>query len=82
MPGGSHMDPTVQFILQLGVLIVLTLSLHVPAPHETFARLVIAEEMLTLRSMLHMAQEGSQLDAMEHDLIARLFAGDQKDEPS
>ena len=52
-----------------------SLALVVAAQYETLARLVIAEEMLTLRSMLHMAQESVNLDAMEHDLIASLFSG-------
>jgi Kef-type K+ transport system membrane component KefB len=52
-----------------------TVSLHVAAQYETLARLVIAEEMLTLRSMLHLAQENANLDTMEHDLVASLFAG-------
>jgi Kef-type K+ transport system membrane component KefB len=57
-----------------------TLALHVPAQYETLARLVIAEEMLTLRSMLHLAQESANLDTMEHDLVADLFAGGHPDE--
>jgi len=56
-----------------------TLALHVPAQYETLARLVIAEEMLTLRSMLHLAQESANLDTMEHDLVADLFAGGHPD---
>ena len=43
--------------------------------NETLARLIVAEEMLTLRSMLHMVQESVNLDSMEHDLISSLFAG-------
>jgi len=57
-----------------------TLALHVPARYETLARLIIAEEMLTLRSMLHLAQESANLDTMEHDLVADLFAGGHPDE--
>jgi len=45
---------------------------------ETLARLVVAEEMLSLRSMLHMARENGDLDSMEHNLIAELF-GKPKD---
>ena len=45
--------------------------------HETLARLIIAEEMLSLRSMLHMAQENADLDSMEHNLIAELFGKTQ-----
>ena len=45
--------------------------------YETLARLVIAEEMLSLRSMLHMAQENGNLDSMEHNLIAELFGKPQ-----
>jgi len=45
--------------------------------HEILARLIIAEEMLTLRSMLHMAQEDTNLDSMEHDLMAGLFGGNE-----
>jgi Kef-type K+ transport system membrane component KefB len=52
-----------------------TLSLYVAAQYETLARLIIAEEMLTLRSMLHMAQENVDLDSMEHSLISNLFSG-------
>ncbi len=43
--------------------------------YETLARLVIAEEMLSLRSMLHLAQDNGHLDTMEHDLVAGLFGG-------
>ena len=52
-----------------------SIALHVAAQYETLARLVIAEEMLTLRSMLHLAQESINLDSMEHDLVSTLFAG-------
>jgi len=52
-----------------------TVTLCVPAQYETLARLIIAEEMLTLRSMLHMVQENVDLDSMEHELIAGLFGG-------
>ena len=45
--------------------------------YETLARLVVAEEMLSLRSMLHMAQENGNLDSMEHNLIAELFGKPQ-----
>lgn len=47
--------------------------------HETLARLVIAEEMLSLRSMLHMAQKDGHLDSMEQNLVAGLFAGNGED---
>jgi len=60
-----------------------TVTLRTPAQYETLARLIIAEEMLTLRSMLHMAQDNVDLDTMEHELIAGLFGGndaDKKDE--
>jgi Kef-type K+ transport system membrane component KefB len=52
-----------------------TVALYVAAQYEILARLVIAEEMLTLRSMLHMAQEHVDLDSMEHNLVAGLFGG-------
>lgn len=52
-----------------------TVILRVTAQYETMARLVVAEEMLTLRSMLHMVQEHTNIDTMEHDLIAGLFSG-------
>jgi hypothetical protein len=52
-----------------------TVLLRVSAQYETLARLIIAEEMLTLRSMLHMAQKDISLDSMEHDLVAGLFGG-------
>ena len=57
-----------------------TVVLRVSAQHETLARLVIAEEMLTLRSMLHMAQENADLDSMEHNLVAGLFGGNPAEE--
>lgn len=57
-----------------------SLLLRVTAEYETLARLVIAEEMLTLRSMLHMAQESTNLDTMEHDLLATLFTGKEEEE--
>ena len=57
-----------------------TLSLRVPAPYETLARLIIAEEMLTLRSMLHMSQDSVSLDTMEHELVAGLFTGNGKEQ--
>lgn len=52
-----------------------TVVLRVPAQYEPFARLVVVEEMLTLRSMLHMAQEHVSIESMEHDLVAGLFGG-------
>ncbi len=54
--------------------------LRVTAQYETLARLVVSEEMLNLRSMLHMAQEHADLDSMEHDLVANLFGGDNEEE--
>lgn len=51
-----------------------TLSLSVASQYETMARLVIAEEMLTLRSMLHLAQSSTNLDTLEHSLVADLFS--------
>ncbi len=59
-----------------------SVTLRVPAKDETLARLVIAEEMLTLRSMLHMARENGQLDNMEHELVAGLFGGPNEDDPT
>ena len=56
-----------------------TVTLHVAAQYETLARLIITEEMLTLRSMLHLAQEDANLDTMEHDLVASLFAGEPEE---
>ncbi|HAL92453.1 MAG TPA: sodium:proton exchanger [Verrucomicrobia bacterium] len=53
--------------------------LRAAAQYETLARLVVAEEMLTLRSMLHMAQKNIDLDSMEHNLVAGLFGGDSED---
>ncbi|HOU22153.1 MAG TPA: cation:proton antiporter [Kiritimatiellia bacterium] len=58
-----------------------TVVLSAAAQYETLARLVIAEEMLTLRSMLHMAQENPDIASMEHDLVASLFSDDKKDDP-
>ena len=52
-----------------------TVVLRVPAQYEPLARLVVVEEMLTLRSMLHMAQENVSIESMEHDLVAGLFGG-------
>lgn len=52
------------------------IKLSTTVQHEILARLIIAEEMLTLRSMLHMAQEDVNLDSMEHDLVSGLFGGD------
>ncbi|NCA83653.1 MAG: cation:proton antiporter [Opitutae bacterium] len=57
-----------------------TVLLRVSAQYETLARLIIAEEMLTLRSMLHMAQENINLDSMEHNLVAGLFGGNTEDD--
>lgn len=54
--------------------------LRAAAQYETLARLVVAEEMLTLRSMLHMAQKGIDLDSMEHNLVAGLFGGGPADD--
>ena len=60
------------FILEgEGGEIRLTTTVH----YETLARLIIAEEMLSLRSMLHMAQDNADLDSMEHNLVAGLFGG-------
>jgi len=57
------------------------IRLTAPARYETLARLMVAEEMLTLRSMLHVAQENSELNTMEHSLIAELFGGPQDFKP-
>ena len=51
------------------------ITLSTTVQHEILARLIIAEEMLSLRSMLHMAQDNASLDSMEHDLVAGLFGG-------
>ncbi|MDD2240516.1 MAG: cation:proton antiporter [Kiritimatiellae bacterium] len=58
-----------------------TLSLHVASQYETLARLVIAEEMLTLRSMLHLAQADQNLDTLEHNLVADLFSDNPSPPP-
>lgn len=49
--------------------------------HEAMARLIVAEEMLTLRSMLHMGQDNGDLDTLEHNLIAGLFGGTEEFKP-
>lgn len=48
---------------------------------ETLARLMIVEELLSLRSMLHIAQQNGDLDTMEHNLVAGLFGGTQDFKP-
>ena len=48
---------------------------------ETLARLMIVEELLSLRSMLHIAQQNGDLDSMEHSLVAGLFGGTQDFKP-
>ncbi|HRT06023.1 MAG TPA: cation:proton antiporter [Kiritimatiellia bacterium] len=58
-----------------------TVVLRVTAQYEALARLVVVEEMLALRSMLHMAQEGVNIESMEHDLVAGLFSDDGEDNP-
>ena len=58
-----------------------TVVLRVTAQYEALARLVVVEEMLALRSMLHMAQEGVNIESMEHDLVASLFSDDGEDNP-
>ena len=55
------------------------IRLSAPARYETLARLMVAEEMLTLRSMLHVAQENGALNAMEQNLVAGLFGGGTPD---
>lgn len=57
-----------------------TLALHVASQYETLARLVIAEEMLTLRSMLHLAQSDTNLDTLEHNLVSDLFSGNESED--
>lgn len=52
-----------------------TVTLRLTAQYEALARLIVVEEMLTLRSMLHMAQENADLNSMEHNLVANLFGG-------
>jgi len=54
------------------------IQLSTAAQYETLARLMVAEEMLNLRSMLHMAQDHVDLDSMEHNLVAGLF-GEKED---
>ena len=51
------------------------IQLSTSIQYENLARLMIAEEMLNLRSMLHLAEEKGDLNAMETDLVAGLFAG-------
>ena len=41
--------------------------------HATMARLLVAEEMLTLRSMLHMATEDGDYASFEQNFVATLF---------
>ncbi|MGD9780760.1 MAG: cation:proton antiporter [Kiritimatiellia bacterium] len=55
--------------------------LRVPAQYEPLARLVVVEEMLTLRSMLHMAQENASIESMEHQLVAGLFGDNGENDP-
>jgi Kef-type K+ transport system membrane component KefB len=57
------------------------IQLSTTVQHETMARLIVAEEMLTLRSMLHMGQEDGHLDSMEHNLVAGLFGGNGESKP-
>ena len=57
------------------------IHLSTAAQYETLARLMVAEEMLSLRSMLHMAQENVDLDSMETKLIAGLFGGQEDFRP-
>ena len=57
------------------------IHLSTAAQYETLARLMVAEEMLSLRSMLHMAQENADLDSMETKLIAGLFGGQEDFKP-
>ena len=47
--------------------------------YETMARLIVAEEMLNLRSMLHLANDDSGLDSMENNLVAQLFSGNNEE---
>ncbi len=54
------------------------IRLSAPAQYETLARLMVAEEMLSLRSMLHMAQDDGKLASMEQNLVTGLF-GAQED---
>ena len=42
---------------------------------------MIVEELLSLRSMLHIAQQNGDLDSMEHSLVAGLFGGTQDFKP-
>ena len=55
------------------------IRLSTPVQHETLARLMVAEEMLTLRSMLHLAQADGGLAMLEQDLVASLFRGNTGD---
>jgi hypothetical protein len=57
------------------------IRLSTAAQYETLARLMIAEEMLSLRSMLHMAKETADLDSMETNLVAGLFGGGEDFKP-
>jgi Kef-type K+ transport system membrane component KefB len=57
------------------------IRLSTTVQHETMARLMVAEEMLNLRSMLHMAQENGDLASMETDLISKLFSGKEDFKP-
>ncbi len=51
-----------------------SITLRVQRRHETLARLIISEEMISLRSMLQMDLNKTALSTMEHDLMASLFA--------
>ena len=57
------------------------IQLFTTAPHETIARLMVAEELLSLRSMLHMVEENGGLDSLEHSLVAGLFGSGQDFKP-
>ena len=55
------------------------IRLSTPIQHETLARLMVTEEMLDLRSLLHVAQEHGGFAAMEQNLVAGLFGGNAPD---
>ena len=52
-----------------------TISANVPPSQESFARLLLTEEMLALKELFRSVETVAESDSMERDMLAGLFGG-------
>ena len=57
-----------------------TIFANVPPEHESFARLLLTEEILALKELFRSVETVAGTDAMERDLLAGMFGASSEDE--